>query len=99
MIMVFLSVFHRYATMLVGTVARYPRNKNESCHRKTCTWHAGTNTANVNVTDGVLSATRKAYGVVRAVETTVCPVPVILKGIETNFEITYNFFILMTINL
>ena len=62
MIMVFLSVFHRYATMLVGTVARYPRNKNESCHRKTCTWHVGTNTANVNVTDGVLSATRKAYG-------------------------------------
>ena len=62
MIMVFLSVFHRYATMLVGTVARYARNKNESCHRKTCTWHAGTNTANVNVTDGVSPAMREAYG-------------------------------------
>ena len=29
---------------------------------KTCTWHAGMNTANVNVADGVLSAMRKAYG-------------------------------------
>ena len=38
-------------------------------------------------------------GVIRAVEKTVCQVLVILKGIETNFEITYNFFILMTINL
>ena len=31
-------------------------------HLKICTWYAGTNTANVNVTDGVLSATRKACG-------------------------------------
>ena len=70
--------------MLVGTVTRYARNKNESCHVKTCTWHAGTNTANVNVTDGVLSATRKAYGVIRAVETTVCQEQVILEEIETD---------------
>ena len=51
-----------YAIMSVGTVARWVRNKNESYHVKTCIWHVETNTANVNVTDGVLSATRKAYG-------------------------------------
>ena len=67
---VFLSVFHMYATMLVGTVARLVQNENGNCHVKTCAWHAGMNTANVNVTDGALSATRKAYGVTRAVETT-----------------------------
>ena len=50
---------------------------------KTCTWHAGTNAVNANVTDGVLSATRKAYGVIRAVETTVCLVPVILEEIDS----------------
>ena len=84
MIMVFLSVFHRYATMLVGTVARYPRNKNESCHRKTCTWHVGTNTINAFVKTGALSATRKACGVIRAVETMVCQVLVIPKEIKND---------------
>ena len=49
---------------------------------KICIRHAGTNTANVNVTDGVLSATRKAYGVIRAVETTVCQEQVILEKIK-----------------
>ena len=51
---------------------------------KTYTWHAWTNTANVNVTDDVLSATRKAYGVICAVGMTVCQVLVILEEIETD---------------
>ena len=55
-----------------------------------------TNTANVNVTDGALPATRKAYGVIRAVETTVCLVPAILEEIETDLwnNAQHHFFIL-----
>ena len=79
----FLSVFHMYATMLVGTVARLVQNENGNCHAKICTWYVGANTANVNVTGGVLSAMRKAYGVICAVEKTVCQAPIILEETET----------------
>ena len=62
---------------------------------KICIRYAGTNTADVNVVNGVLSATRKAYGVICAVEMTVCQVLVILEEIETDLwnNTQHHFFI------
>ena len=62
----------------VSTVARQIRDGNRNCHVKTCTRCAGTNMTDVSVKICALSATRKAYGVIRVVGTTVCQVLVIL---------------------
>ena len=75
--------------MLVGTVARLAQNENGNCHVKICIRHAGTNTVNASVKADALSATRKAYGVIRAVGTTVCQEQVILEEIETDLETMY----------
>ena len=81
-----------YATMLVGTVARYVLNEIGNCHAKICTWHAGMNTTNVSMRAGASYVTEKTFAVVHVEGITVCLASVIPEKTETNLKTIYKLF-------